>query len=94
MNSVEKKKSVAGQFAVKNSPRSARKLEMRVSNPSTTFFFPLEQPTSRMSRMMVGGGENVEMESSGGFQFEEVEICPCFIKDSTVKGLWEKWVRP
>jgi hypothetical protein len=47
-----------------------------------------------MSRMLVGGGENVEMESSGGFQFEEVEISPCFIKDSTVKGLWEKWVRP
>ena len=44
--------------------------------------------------MMVGGGENVEMESSGGFKFEEVEISSCFIKDSTVKGLWEKWVRP
>jgi len=44
-----------------------------------------------MTAMAIGGGEETEKESSGGFQFEEIEHVPCFVKDTDIKNLWEKW---
>ena len=35
--------------------------------------------------MAIGGGEETEKESSGGFQFEEIEHVPCFVKDTDIK---------
>ena len=44
-----------------------------------------------MTTMHIGGGEEIEKESSGGFKFEPVEQVPCFVKDKDTKQLWEKW---
>ena len=35
--------------------------------------------------MKIGGGEVAEKESSGGFQFEEVDFEPCFVKEQEIK---------
>ena len=35
--------------------------------------------------MQIGGGEEMEKESSGGFQFEAVDFDPCFIKNIDIK---------
>jgi len=35
--------------------------------------------------MQIGGGEETEKESSGGFQFEAVDFDPCFIKNIDIK---------
>lgn len=35
--------------------------------------------------MSIGGGEEAEKASSGGFQFDEEELKPCFVKESAIK---------
>jgi hypothetical protein len=38
-----------------------------------------------MTSMSIGGGEEAEKASSGGFQFDEEELKPCFVKESAIK---------
>jgi hypothetical protein len=38
-----------------------------------------------MTTMSIGGGEEAEKASSGGFQFDEEELKPCFVKESAIK---------
>ena len=49
-----------------------------------------------MTSMKIGGGEETEKESSGGFKFEEEELTPCFEKEKDVKvaGLPRRALRP
>ena len=46
----------------------------------------IRRSTNAMATSMkIGGGEETEKESSGGFQFEEEELEPCFVKEHEIK---------